>query len=52
MEKKPYVKPTLERQAIFSYEGGYLGLGGKLSCLYFDAPKKLAVGGNQYGQRE
>ena len=27
MEKKQYVKPTLERQAIFSYGGGYLGFG-------------------------
>ena len=42
MEKKQYVKPTMERQAIFSYEGGYLGLGGKnLQCLYLDRPKKI-----------
>jgi len=42
MEKKQYVKPTVERQAIFSYEGGYLGLGGKnLQCLYLDRPKKI-----------
>lgn len=27
MEKKPYVKPTIERQAIFSYEAGYLSFG-------------------------
>jgi hypothetical protein len=27
MEKKQYVKPTLERQAIFSYEAGYLSFG-------------------------
>ena len=27
MVKKPYVKPTMERQAIFSYEAGYLSFG-------------------------
>jgi len=44
MEKKHYVKPTMEKQAIFSYEGGYLGLGGKnLQCLHFDRPKKIKV---------
>jgi len=47
MEKKKYVKPTLERQAIFSYEAGYLGLGGKnLQCLYFDRPEKIRSAGS------
>ncbi len=41
-KKKKYVKPSMERQAIFSYEGGYLGLGGKsLQALYFDRPRKI-----------
>lgn len=42
MEKKQYVKPTLERQAIFSFDRGYLSLGGKdlqLQYLYFDRVK-------------
>lgn len=42
MEKKPYVKPTMERQAIYSLRHAYLGLGGKnLQCLYLDRPKKM-----------
>jgi hypothetical protein len=41
MEKKQYVKPTIERQAIFLPQDAYLGLGGKnLQCL-FDRPQKL-----------
>jgi len=40
MEKKQYVKPTIERQAIFSYEKGYLGLSSKNSqSLYLSKPK-------------
>lgn len=27
MEKKLYMTPTMERQAIFSYEAGYLSFG-------------------------
>lgn len=27
MEKKQYVKSTIERQAIFSYDGAYLSFG-------------------------
>ena len=27
MEKKQYVKPTIERQAIYSYDGAYLSFG-------------------------
>ena len=27
LEKKQYVKPILERQAIFSHEAGYLSFG-------------------------
>jgi len=42
MEKKKYVKPTLERQAIFLPQNTYLGLGGKnLQWLYLDRPQKI-----------
>ena len=38
--RKTYVKPTMERIAIFSFEGGYLGLGGKAgNPLYFQNQK-------------
>jgi len=41
MEKKQYVRPTIERKAIFMNTGKYLGLSSKNShSLYLEKPKK------------
>lgn len=43
MEKKQYIKPTIERKAIFTNTGRYLGLSAKNSqSLFLDRPKKNA----------
>ena len=39
MKKKEYIKPTIERQAIFCNEFG-VGMGGKTGqCLYLSKPQ-------------
>jgi len=43
MEKKQYIKPTIERKAIFTNTGKYLGLSAKNSqSLFLDRPEKSA----------
>lgn len=43
MEKKQYMKPTIERKAIFLNMGKYIGLSAKNSqSLFLDSPKKNA----------
>ena len=40
MEKKQYMKPTIERKAIFMDMGKYIGLSAKNPSLFLDRPKK------------